>query len=123
MIVVVIIGILAALAIPKFLKITGKAKCAEAKTTLKEIFTLEKAYYNEHEFYVPFSSGSECDEIGFGIPEGNTRFNYQVTCTDSSADFEARATEAVDVDGDGATSGYLTMDHNGDTGQGGGLTW
>ena len=35
MIVVVIIGILAALAIPKFMKVTGKAKVAEAKTILK----------------------------------------------------------------------------------------
>ena len=123
MIVVVIIGILAALAIPKFLKVTGKAKIAEAKTILKEIFTLEKAYFNEHDYYVAFSSGSTCDVIGFDLPEGNSRFTYQVTCTDSSADFEARATESVDVDGDGATTGYLTMDQDGNTGQGGGLTW
>jgi len=123
MIVVVIIGILAALAIPKFLKVTGKAKVAEAKTILKEIFTLEKAHFNEHDYYVVFSSGSTCAQIGFDLPEGNSRFNYQVTTTDSSANFEARATEAIDVDGDGATSGYITMDQDGNTGSGGGLTW
>jgi len=123
MIVVVIIGILAALAIPKFMKVSGKAKTAEAKTILKEIFTLEKAHFNEHDYYVAFASGSTCGQIGFDLPEGNSRFNYQVTCTDSSADFEARATESVDVDGDGATTGYLTMNQDGNTGQGGGLTW
>jgi type IV pilus assembly protein PilE len=123
MIVVVIIGILAALAIPKFIKVTGKAKVAEAKTILKEIFTLEKAHYNEHDCYVAFSSGAACAEIGFDLPEGVSRFNYQVTSTDSSANFEARATEAVDVDGSGAANGYLTMDQDGNCGGGNGLTW
>jgi type IV pilus assembly protein PilA len=123
MIVVVIIGILAALAIPKFLKVTGRAKMAECKTILKEIFTLEKAHFNEHDYYVAFSSGATCAQIGFDLPEGVSRFNYRVTTTDSSANFEARGTEAVDVDGDGATTGYLTMDQDGNTGSGGGLIW
>lgn len=123
MIVVVIIGILAALAIPKFMKVTGKAKVAEAKTILKEIFTLEKAYFNEHDAYVPFANGASCDAIGFDIPEGNPRFQYKVECTDSTADFTATATELVDVDGNGSTNGYLTMDQDGTTGGGNGLTW
>jgi hypothetical protein len=29
----------------------------------------------------------------------------------------------VDVDGNGSTTGYLTMDQDGDTGGGSGLTW
>ena len=123
MIVVVIIGILAALAIPKFIKVTGKAKVSEAKTILKEIFTLEKAYFNEHDCYVEFANGSACTQIGFDLPEGTSRFQYQVTCTDSSADFTARATESVDVDGNGATTGYLEMDQDGATAGGNGLTW
>jgi type IV pilus assembly protein PilA len=123
MIVVVIIGILAALAIPKFIKVTGKAKVSEAKTILKEIFTLEKAYFNEHDNYVEFANGAACAEIGFDLPEGVSRFQYQVTCTDSSADFTAQATESVDVDGNGTSTGYLTMDQDGGTGGGNGLTW
>ena len=123
MIVVVIIGILAALAIPKFIKVTGKAKVSEAKTILKEIFTLEKAYFNEHDCYVEFANGNACTQIGFDLPEGTSRFQYQVTCTDSSADFTARATESVDVDGNGATTGYLEMDQDGATAGGNGLTW
>ncbi len=123
MIVVVIIGILAALAIPKFIKVTGKAKVSEAKTILKEIFTLEKAYFNEHDCYVEFANGAACTEIGFDLPEGTSRFLYQVTCTDSSADFAARATESVDVDGNGTTTGYLTMDQDGACAGGNGLTW
>jgi type IV pilus assembly protein PilA len=123
MIVVVIIGILAALAIPKFIKVTGKAKVSEAKTILKEIFTLEKAYFNEHDAYVAFANGAACDPIGFDLPEGTSRFQYKVECTDSTADFTATATEAVDVDGNGSTTGYLTMDQDGATAGGNGLTW
>jgi type IV pilus assembly protein PilA len=123
MIVVVIIGILAALAIPKFMKVTGKAKVAEAKTILKELFTLEKAYFNEHDTYVAIASGAESDAIGFALPEGTSRFAYQVTCTDPTADFEARATETVDVDGNGGVTGYLTMDQDGACGGGDGLSW
>ena len=123
MIVVVIIGILAALAIPKFIKVTGKAKVSEAKTILKEIFTLEKAYFNEHDAYVAFVNGAACDAIGFDLPEGTSRFLYKVECTDSTADFTATATEAVDVDGNGTTTGYLTMDQGGTTAGGNGLTW
>jgi type IV pilus assembly protein PilA len=123
MIVVVIIGILAALAIPKFIKVTGKAKVSEAKTILKEVFTLEKAYFNEHDSYRTFADGAVCDPIGFALPEGVSRFQYKVTSTDTTANFTATATEAVDVDGNGAITGYLTMNQDGATAGGNGLTW
>jgi prepilin-type N-terminal cleavage/methylation domain-containing protein len=47
MVVIVIIGILAALAIPRFLGATAKAKATEFKPVLKEIYTLESAYIQE----------------------------------------------------------------------------
>ncbi len=40
MIVVVIIGILAALAVPRFMPMTIKSKQAEAKAILKQMFTM-----------------------------------------------------------------------------------
>src|SRR2546423_15670677 len=51
MIVVAIIGILAAIAIPNFLKFQCKSKQAEAKTNLSGIFTAEKAFFGEHNTY------------------------------------------------------------------------
>jgi type IV pilus assembly protein PilA len=51
MIVVAIIGILAAIAIPNFLKYQAKSKQSEAKTNLKGIFTSETAYYAEQNQY------------------------------------------------------------------------
>src|SRR5512134_4000997 len=54
MIVVAIIGILAAIAIPNFLKFQAKSKQSEAKTNLKAIFTAETAYFGEMNQYGDF---------------------------------------------------------------------
>jgi type IV pilus assembly protein PilA len=54
MIVVAIIGILAAIAIPNFLKFQAKSKQSEAKTNLKAIFTAETAYFGENNKYGDF---------------------------------------------------------------------
>ncbi len=62
MIVVAIIGILAAIAIPNFLKYQAKSKQAEAKTNLKGIFTSETAYFGEQNFYSNDFAG-----IGFAL--------------------------------------------------------
>jgi len=44
MIVVVIIGILAALAIPRFMQATTRSKQSEAKQLLKQIYTMQRTY-------------------------------------------------------------------------------
>ena len=51
MIVVAIIGILAAIAIPNFLKFQAKAKQSEAKTNLGAVFTAQTAYFGENNAY------------------------------------------------------------------------
>jgi len=51
MIVVAIIGILAAIAIPNFLRYQAKSKQSEAKVNLKGIFTSESSYFGEHNYY------------------------------------------------------------------------
>lgn len=48
MIVVVVIGILAAIAIPNFFKYMAKSRQAEVKTNLKGIFTVEMSYFTEN---------------------------------------------------------------------------
>ena len=45
MIVVVIIGILASIAIPKFSALISKTKVTEAKQILRQIINLEKSFY------------------------------------------------------------------------------
>ena len=51
MIVVVIIGILAALAIPRFMRATTKGKQCEAKLILKQIYTMQRAYRQRYDTY------------------------------------------------------------------------
>ena len=66
MIVVAIIGLLAALAIPNFLKFQARAKTSEAKTELKGLFTAQKAYFGEHSQF-----GSDYNTIGWSPERGN----------------------------------------------------
>jgi len=51
MIVVVIIGILAAIAVPKFQQVSKRAKEAEAGPMLKQLFTLQERYKQKYDVY------------------------------------------------------------------------
>lgn len=53
MVVVTIIGILSAVAVPQFQKFQRKAKQASAKSILSSIYTSEKVFYAEHSKYFP----------------------------------------------------------------------
>ena len=46
-----IVGVLAMIAIPNFMKFSCKAKQSEAKTHLAGLYTAEKAFYGEYNFY------------------------------------------------------------------------
>ena len=71
MIVVAIIGILAAIAIPNFIKFQARSKQSEAKANLKSAFTAEKAFFQEKDRYSPYVG-----EVGFS-PERNNRYAYR----------------------------------------------
>jgi len=75
MIVVAIIGILAAIAIPNFLKFQAKSKTSEAKTNLKAIYTAQTSYYSEEYTYGNFL------KINW-IPAGkNLLYGYSLSAT------------------------------------------
>jgi len=71
MIVVAIIGILAAIAIPNFLKFQAKSKQSEAKTNLKAIYTAETGYFGENNTYNAF------DSVNWE-PVGAARYTYDL---------------------------------------------
>jgi type II secretion system protein G len=51
LIVVVIIGVLAAVAVPKFQNTKGKANTATLKSDLRNLVTAQEAYYYENQIY------------------------------------------------------------------------
>ena len=71
MIVVAIIGILAAIAIPNFLKFQAKSKQSEAKTNLKGIYTAETGYFGEQNTYNSF------DSVNWA-PVGKAKYRYEI---------------------------------------------
>jgi type IV pilus assembly protein PilA len=72
MIVVAIIGILAAIAIPDFIKFQARSKTGEAKANLKGIFTSERSYYQEHDSYgAVFQGNNVGGAIGYSPERGN----------------------------------------------------
>ena len=113
MIVVVIIGILAALAIPRFMQTSGKAKKSEAKTVLKQLYQLERAYFQEHDAYVAGANTAAlvASSLSFDDPGADARYDYSVAT--AGATFTATATELADADGDGTANETLTMDQDG----------
>ncbi|HZJ53102.1 MAG TPA: prepilin-type N-terminal cleavage/methylation domain-containing protein [Myxococcaceae bacterium] len=75
MIVVAVIGILAALAIPNFIRFQARSKQAEVKANLKALFTAERAYLQEHDTY-----SCNIHFIGFN-PERGNRYHYTLNTT------------------------------------------
>ncbi len=71
MIVVAIIGILAAIAIPNFLKYQAKARQAEAKINLAGIYVAETSYFGEQARYGSFA------EVGFALAGSANRYTYR----------------------------------------------
>lgn len=72
MIVVAIIGILAAIAIPNFIRFQARSKQSEVKTNLKAIFTGQKSRYADRDAY-----SSSLGDIGFS-PERGNRYRYDL---------------------------------------------
>ena len=88
MIVVAIIGILAAIAIPNFIKFQARSKQSEAKSNLKGVFTAQKSWFQEKDSY-----STAVGHIGFS-PERGNRYAYRLSAGGS---IEDRAAAAIPV--------------------------
>ena len=106
MVVVAIIGILSALAIPRFKVFQAKARQAEAKSNLSHIFTLEQSYQADEDTYVEMAkignthcSGQE-NQLGFQVePCKKARYTYEVPAsTVTASKFTAQAQSGIGDD-------------------------
>ena len=119
MIVVAIIGILAAIAIPNFMQYQLKAKSAEAKTNLGSIKTAQEAYKAERDVYVTCTASPAASvpnsakvawvdaggfaTIGFA-PSGEVYYKYSVSNVSTALDFTGTA--VGDLDGNAALATF-----------------
>ena len=104
MIVVVVVGILAALALPRFLSSTYQTKQSEAKQILHQIFTLEFTYHEEYSTYVA-GAASAAAPLGLGTIgveiAPTALYTYTVTAGtsgDIASSFVCTATANLDSD-------------------------
>ena len=90
MIVVVIIGILAALAYPNLEKHLKRARQTEAKTNLSAIYTAQKIYLTLHQSYT-----EDINELDLSLAQGDL---YTFTMEASTSTFKAQAEGNIDDD-------------------------
>ena len=103
MIVVVIIGILATMAIPRFMKASTKSKQSEAKLVLKQIYVNQRAYKQTiaNSYFITGATASSAtpdafNEIQVQLMDG-ARYAYTIAATADA--FVATATGNIDDDG------------------------
>ena len=123
LIVVAIIGVLSAIAIPSFLRFQLRAKAAEAATNLAAIALTEEAFFSEKGFYVNvadpvpaaipgntrvvWSGNADFAELGW-IPEGPVYFQYLISAdAQGGGRFTAEAAGDIDADGTPSFFGYV----------------
>lgn len=100
MIVVVIIGILASIAIPKFAGIVSRAKLTEIKQELWHIVNMERSYYFVSDAYVEFAYGDDSYQLGYAQPD--SKFTYSFVVADETAyGMEDGVGNDINFDGDG----------------------
>ncbi|MGB3465518.1 MAG: type II secretion system protein [Cyclobacteriaceae bacterium] len=100
LVVLVIVGILIAIAIPSFMPLISKARSLEAKKQLKHVHSLQKVYFYEYSSFsddlmkIDFEQSKSID----GTDENNYSIEM-VSATNTT--FLARATANKDFDQDG----------------------
>ncbi len=126
MIVVAIIGILAAIAIPNFLRFQLKSKSSEGKVNIAAIRTAEESYLAEFGVYVAAAAhpvtapgatkqvfvptiGANFDILGWS-PEGGVFFQYAVAASAVPGAYSISAIADLDVDTTNQGWGYVKPD-------------
>jgi prepilin-type N-terminal cleavage/methylation domain-containing protein len=109
MIVVVIIGVLASIAMPKFSAVIARSKLTELKNGLWHIVNLEKSYYHANLQYVEFTYGDNSPTLGFNQPDPS-HFTYAFVAADTAAyGMEKGTAHDINFDDDGDDGLFITV--------------
>ena len=110
MIVVAIIGILAAIAVPNFVKFQCRSKQSEARGNLKALYVAQESFKAEFDSYgtVTLINGAAAarlatNNIGFAPKGDRLRYRYEANqngATGTAANFSAAALGSTDDSGD-----------------------
>jgi type IV pilus assembly protein PilA len=92
LIVVVIIGILAAIAIPKFANTKDKAKLASVKTDLRNLVSAQESYFSTHGKY---STNAADADLNASLSQGNLITSMEGIGTDAGSGFRATIENAT----------------------------
>ena len=101
MIVVIIIGILAAMAIPRFMRASARAKQSEAKQLLKQIYTMEYGYFQANSQFADngfvSTPGVLSTAVNIGVDiQASALYSYRIVAAGNT--FTATATANIDDD-------------------------
>ena len=108
MIVVAIIGILAAIAVPNFVKFQCRSKQSEAKGNLKALYVSEEAFRAESDTYASIAAiaagttagtATVANSIGFVPKGGKLRYTYNAAGAATSFGATANASAGAIADG------------------------
>ena len=108
-IVIIILGVLAAIALSQYSKVVEKSRGVEARTILGDLRAAEIAQYNEDGTYVSVTS------LGIGAPDGScaTTHFFSYSCTTAGTCTATRCTTTAGKSPAGATAWTKTLDING----------
>ena len=126
MIVIAIIGILAAIAIPNFVKFQCRSKQTEARSSLKAIYTAEEAYRAEYDTYTYFTGGctrscktqrdqTDNNPMHFNVKGNKFRYHYTVPYSAAAATDQVGTPASSVYKFVGTASGGGATDMAGDT--------
>lgn len=106
MVVLVIIGILTLLALPRFTNVAVRAKMSEARMMLRQVHTLQKAYVFEHDAYTADLAALAFEQTPLVTEGGTARYRLAVERVEGQT-FVATATAVVDFDQDGVFNVWM----------------
>ncbi len=119
-IVVIVIGILASLAIPQFTKVVEKSRSAEARSVMGAIRSAQEAYRQEYSYYASSVGGlnvsvpTACNTsfyFRYGVSGGGASYTASADrCTSGGKSPDSSVAYSLNLTGDGrlgGTAGYL----------------